>query len=382
MADKRCFYDILGVPKNARDDDLKKAYRGLAMQYHPDRNVGDEEAALKFKQVAEAYAILSDPEKRQAYDRYGHAGLNGIGMPDFSSSESIFDMFGDMLGELFGGGRRRRGPRPGHDLGYELELELIEAAYGCKKSVTIPREENCSECGGNGCRRGTRPAPCRHCKGHGVVLMNQGFFRIQQTCRGCGGSGAIITDPCPNCNGQGRVKVKRTLEIPVPAGAFTGLQFALRGEGEAGAPAAPRGDLICQVHVRDHPLFKRDGDNLICQVPVTFSQAALGGDIQVPTLDGPITHALRGGIQSGEVVRIPGKGVPSLRHSGAHHQRKGDLLVVVAVETPRNLTKRQEELLRELAEIDQKNVSHQRKTFFEKVKELFSPGEQGDKATG
>ena len=367
MADKRDFYDILGVRREASDDELRKAYRGLAMKYHPDRNSGDEEAAHRFKEVAEAYAVLSDPQKRQTYDRYGHAGLNGMSMPDFSSSQSIFDLFGDLLGGIFGGGHRQRGPRPGQDLGYELEIDLVEAYRGCSKSITIPREENCPDCGGNGCRRGTSPAQCRHCRGHGVVLTNQGFFRIQQTCRGCGGRGVIITDPCPNCQGQGRVTIKRTLSVSVPAGSFSGLQLAVRGEGEAGAPGAPRGDLICQIHVREHPLFKREGDHLICQVPVTFSQATLGGDIEVPTLDGPITHKLKPGLQSGEAVRIPGKGMPNLRS-----QRKGDLHVVVMVETPRHLTKRQEELFRELAEIDQKHVSPQRKGFLEKLKSLFA----------
>lgn len=369
MADKRCFYDVLGVPKNANDEQLKKAYRSLAMKYHPDRNVGDEEAALQFKEVAEAYAILSEPDKRQIYDRYGHAGLNGMGMPDFNSTDSIFDMFGDLLGGLFGGGRRR-GPRPGQDLGYELEIDLSEAARGCKKTINISREENCSECGGNGCRRGTRPAKCKQCDGHGAVLMNQGFFRIQQTCRGCGGSGAIITDPCASCNGRGRASAKRTIDVTIPAGAYNGLQFVLRGEGEAGAPGAPRGDLICQIRVHEHDFFKREGDHLICQVPVTFSQAALGGEIQVPTLEGPMSHSLKPGMQSGEYVRISGKGMPNLRS-----QRRGDLVVVVVVETPRNLSKRQEELFRELAEIDHKQVSPQRKTFFEKLKGLFAADE-------
>jgi molecular chaperone DnaJ len=206
-----------------------------------------------------------------------------------------------------------------------------------------------------------------------VVLTNQGFFRMQQTCRGCGGRGVIITDPCPNCHGQGRVTIKRTLPITVPPGSFTGLQLAVRGEGEAGAPGAPRGDLICQLHVREHPLFKRENDHLICQVPITFSQAALGGPIEVPTLDGPLTHHLKAGLQSGEAVRIAGKGMPNLRN-----QRKGDLLVVVMVETPRTLNKRQQELFRELAEIDQKHVSPQRKSFFDKLKSLFS-GEPQEK---
>jgi molecular chaperone DnaJ len=370
MAEKRCFYEVLGVGRDAGDEDLKKAYRKLAMKYHPDRNVGDEEAARHFKEVAEAYAVLSDAQKRQTYDRYGHAGLENGGLPNFTSSESIFDMFGDFFGDLFGARGRRRGPKPGRDLGVELELDLMEAAHGCKKSITFPREENCSECGGSRSRRGTSPATCRQCQGLGTVLINQGFFRIQQTCRGCGGNGVIITDPCTTCHGRGRVVVKRTVEVTVPAGAFSGLQFALRGEGEAGEPGAPRGDVICEVHIREHPLFQRDGDNLICQVPITFSQAALGAEIEIPTLDGPWKHVIKRGIQSGEVVRVAGKGMPNLRT-----KKNGDLLVVVMVETPRHLTKRQEELFRELSQIDHKLVSPQRKRFFEKIKSMFSAGE-------
>jgi molecular chaperone DnaJ len=370
MAEKRCYYEILGVAREASDEDIKKAYRGLAMKHHPDRNSGDDEAAACFKEAAEAYAVLSDPEKRQTYDRYGHAGLQGLNLPDFGPrGESVFDLFGDLFGDIFGGGRRR-GPRAGDDLGYRLELDLSEAAFGCTKSFSFQREENCGECSGSGCRKGTKPATCRQCRGQGVVLTSQGFFRIQQTCRGCGGRGFIITDPCPACHARGRVKVKRTVEIKVPAGVYTGIHIPLRGEGEAGAPGAARGDLICEVHVRDHPMFRREGDHLICQVPITFSQAALGGDIEVPSLEGPLTHCLARGFQSGEAVRIAGKGMPSLRHG-----RRGDLLVLLQVETPKNLTKRQEELFRELAEIDKKHVSPQRKSFFEKLKELFKKDE-------
>jgi molecular chaperone DnaJ len=370
MAEKRCFYEILGVTKQASADDLKKAYRTLAMKYHPDRNAGDDEAAVRFKEASEAYAVLSDQEKRATYDRYGHAGLNGVGMPHFESTENIFDFFGDILGGLFGGGGRRRGPQPGNDLAYNLELELTEVAKGCAKTINIPREEVCPECTGSGAKKGSRPAKCRHCDGHGVVLMNQGFFRIQQTCRGCGGRGAIITEPCGHCRGQGHVTVRRTLDINVPAGAFHGLQLALRGEGEAGQPGAPRGNLIVRIHVREHPLFQRDGDHLVCQVPISFSQAALGADIDVPTLDGTITHNIPAGVQHGNVVTIPGRGVANLRT-----QRTGDLLVVLLVETPRMLTKRQEELFRELAELDKKHVTPQRKSFFDKVKNMFSSSE-------
>jgi molecular chaperone DnaJ len=250
-----------------------------------------------------------------------------------------------------------------------LEIELLEAARGTTKTITIPREENCPECSGSGCRRGSRPAPCRHCRGQGVVLMSQGFFRLQQTCPACHGQGEVITDPCPRCRGGGRIEVRRTIEVYVRPGINTGDRMRLSGEGEAGEPGGPRGNLYCLVRVRDHPLFRRDGPHLICQVPVTFSQAALGADLEIPTLDGTITHPLKTGTQNGEVLRIPGKGMPNLRAGG----KAGDLLVQVLVETPRNLTPRQEELFRELAEIDQKHVSPQRKSFLNKLKDFFAP---------
>jgi molecular chaperone DnaJ len=380
MAAKRDYYEVLGVSRNADAEELKKAFRRLALKYHPDRNAGDPEAAEKFKEITEAYDVLSDPEKRQRYDRYGHAGLEGVRMPDFSNPQSAFDLFGDLFSDLFGGSRLRSGPRAGRDLLYELELSLPEAARGCKRTLTFPREELCPDCRGSGSQPGTRPAPCRYCRGQGVIIRSQGFFRIQQTCRACGGSGAVIVDPCAACHGRGRVRVQRTVEVTIPPGVDTGSQLALRGEGEAGEPGAPRGDLIVEIHVREHPIFKREGDNLICQVPITFSQAALGGPIEVPTLEGPMTYHLKRGVQSGETIRIPGKGVPNLQT-----RRPGDLLVVLLVETPRHLTKRQEELFRELAEIEQKQVSPQRKSFFEKLRELFTaapPPEQPPSQTG
>jgi molecular chaperone DnaJ len=363
---KRDYYEILGVVRGASDDDIKRAYRKLAMQYHPDRNVGDADAEVKFKEAAEAYDVLRDPDKRQRYDRYGHAGLEGMGLHDFSSRNSVFDIFGDLFGDLFGGGRRH-GPQPGRDLLIDIELHLFEAARGARKTINVPREEVCGECAGSGCRRGTQPATCRRCNGQGVVLQNQGFFRIQQTCRGCGGRGLIITDPCHACHGHGRVQARRTIEVNVPAGVDTGMRIPIRGEGEAGDRGAPRGDLYLRVRVAEHPVFTREGPHLICQVPITISQAALGGTIEVPTLEGVIDHPLKRGTQTGEVIRIPGKGMPDVRGRG-----HGDLHVQVVVETPRQLTKRQEELLRELAELDHKHVSPQRKSFFEKLKGLFS----------
>jgi molecular chaperone DnaJ len=368
---KRDYYEVLGVSREADAEEIKRAFRKLAMQFHPDRNAGDAEAAEKFKEASEAYEVLHDQEKRQRYDRYGHAGLEGFDMPHFSDSQSVVDILGDLFGfgDIFGG-RGRHGPRRGRDQKTEVELELVEAARGVTKTIQVAREELCSECSGSGARRGTRPAPCRRCNGHGVVIQSQGFFRVQQTCRGCGGTGTIVSDPCASCHGQGRVMARRTLDVAIPAGVDTGTTIRLSGEGEAGDPGGPRGDLYCVIRVHEHALFQRDGSNLICQVPITFSQAALGGALEVPTLDGPLTQPINRGVQSGDVIRVAGRGMPSLRGG-----RKGDLLVQVVVETPRNLTKRQEELFRELAELEQKHVSPQRKGFLDKLREFFA-GEQ------
>ncbi len=264
-------------------------------------------------------------------------------------------------------GSRGRGPQRGEDLLLNVEIELHEAARGCKKSVTVPRKEQCPDCSGSGCKKGTQPVACRQCKGQGVVLMNQGFFRVQQTCRACGGSGAVITDPCPTCVGRGRISVKRTLEVAIPAGVFSDARLQVRGEGEAGAPGGPRGDLYLEIRVREHRIFQRKDDHLICEVPITFSQAALGAEIEIPTLDGVIKHKLERGIQSGDHLRVPSKGMPNLRNG-----RPGDLLVLIKVVTPRGLNKNQEELFRELAEIDKKNVSPEHTSFLEKLKVLFT----------
>lgn len=370
MADtKRDFYEILGVKREADAEEIKKAYRKLAMQHHPDRNAGDAEAEFKFKEAAEAYEVLSSSEKRERYDRYGHAGLAGTAH-GFRDAQSVFDLFGDMFGDLFGQ-RGRQGPQRGRDGKVEVTIDLVSAARGVTKTVTVHREELCTECSGNGSRRGTRPASCKRCNGQGVVIQNQGFFRVQQTCRACGGSGTVVSDPCPACSGAGRVKAKRVLEVNIPAGVDTGTAIRISGEGEAGDPGAPRGDLYCVLRVREHQLFQRQDQHLICQVPITFSQAALGGEIEVPTLDGPLTRQLERGTQHGTVIRIAGKGMPSLRGG-----RKGDLLVQIVVETPKHLNKRQEELLRELAELEKKNVSPQRKTFLDKLKNFFAGGDE------
>ena len=370
---KRDYYEVLGVAKNASEDEIKKAFRDLAMKHHPDRNPGDEEAATKFKEAAEAFEVLSDAEKRQIYDRHGFQGLQGVPMPDFGDLGSIFGSLGDIFGGLFGGARAR-GPQHGAHLGMAIEIDLIEAYRGCKKTIKVPRHEHCGECSGSGAKPGTKRAKCRQCGGSGATAMRMGPFQMSTPCNACGGAGSVITDPCPKCRGRGLIKVTRTLEIAIPPGADTGNRLTVRGEGETGDVGAPRGNLIVEVHVRPHELFRRDGEHLICQVPITFSQAALGGEIEVPTLEGPLKHTLRAGVQSGDVVRIPGKGMPIY---GAG--RKGDLHVVVILETPKNLSKRQEELLRELAELDQKNVSPQRKSFFDKVRELFTGGDEIEK---
>jgi len=367
MASKRDCYEVLGVSRDADDDTIKKAYRRLAMQYHPDRNGGAHEAALKFKEAQEAYEILRDTRKRQLYDRYGHAGLEGAGTPDFGSRSAMDDIVSEILG-AFGG--RGRGPRSGRDLQVVLEIDLVEAARGARKEVTIPRNEACGDCHGSGARPGTRTSVCRRCNGQGAII--HGILPIPQTCPGCGGRGVIITDPCPSCRGRGNVRAERTLSITVPAGVDTGTSLLLEGEGEAGEPGAHPGDLYCVFKVRRHSFFAREGLDLHCEVPITFSQAALGGPIEVPTLEGKFhTHHLKRGTQGGDEVRIPNLGMPHLRRDGRNDGHKGDLVVHVRVLTPRNLTKRQEELLRELGDLDGKHIPPERKSFLERVREFF-----------
>ncbi len=369
MAAKRDYYEVLGVSRGASDEEIKKAYRKLAMQYHPDRNVGDAEADGKFKEAAEAYEVLRDPEKRQRYDRFGHAGLEGTSMPHFNSADDVMDLFGELLGGMFGGsGRRRRGPQPGRDLQIAVEIDLVEAYRGVKKTLRIPREETCQDCRGSGCKPGSQPTTCRRCNGQGAVIQGQGFFRIQQTCGACGGRGAVITDPCPKCHGAGRVEVDRALEVNIPPGVDSDMSIRLTGEGESGGPGAPPGDLYCVIRVRRHQLFVREAQELHCELPITFSQAAIGGPIEVPTLEGTmITTTLPRGMQHGDEIRLPGRGMPHVRGG-----RPGDLVVHVKVLTPRNLTKRQEELLRELGELDGKNTPPERKSWLDRVKEFFS----------
>lgn len=371
---KRDYYEVLGVAKTASEDEIKKAYRSLAMKFHPDRNPGDEDASNSFKEATEAYGILSDREKRDLYDRYGHEGLQGR-MPDFEDVGSVLRGFGlgDIFGGIFGGGRR--GPQGGNHLGTAIEIDLIEAYRGCKKTLTVPRHETCNECSGSGAKKGSKPATCRQCQGKGTTAVRMGPFSMSTTCNACGGEGKVITDPCSTCRGRGKVKITRTLEVSIPAGIQSGQRLTVRGEGEAGEPGAPRGNLICEIHVRDHELFRREADELICQVPITYSQAALGAEIEVPSLDGPLKQTIKAGVQPNDVLRVYGQGMPILGAGG----RRGDLHVILVVETPRNLSKRQEELFRELAEIEKKHVSQQRKSFFEKLKDLFTGDDAPEK---
>jgi molecular chaperone DnaJ len=371
---KRDYYEVLQVARSANGEEIKKAYRKLAMELHPDRNHGDPEAAEKFKEATEAYEVLSTPDKRERYDHYGHAGLEGAG--GFGGGGvDIHDLFGDLLGSFFGGqgggGRRRTGPQPGRDVQVILDIELAEAAVGVKKSVTVQREDLCETCGGTGAKPGTKPAPCRRCGGQGVVIQRQGFFQVQTTCRSCGGQGVVIADPCGDCRGNGRVVGRKTVEVAVPAGVDTGDRIRFQGLGDAGEPGAPRGDLEFAIRVKEHKFFQRDGQNLICQWPITMSQAALGGPLEITTLTGEkIKHELPRGIQTHEVLRLGGHGMPSRRAGG----RKGDLLVQVVVDTPQNLTPEQEELFRRLAELEKTQVAApHKKSIFARLKDWMTP---------
>jgi len=367
---KRDFYEVLGVARDSEPDDVKRAYRQMALKFHPDRNPGDKDSEKKFKEAAEAYEVLSDPEKRQRYDRYGHAGLEGAAVHDFRSTDDIMSAFSDIFGGgLFGDlfGERRRGPRPGPDLLMKLEIELVEAARGTSRSIEVSRQEFCSDCRGSGSRKGTSPTTCNYCGGRGQIVQARGFFQVATTCPACGGDGVRVTDPCPNCRGAGRTPSASKLQVDVPPGVESGMWLQLRNQGELGDIGAPRGNLRIQVVVRRHPFFERRRNDLFCQVPISFAQATLGAEIQVPTLDGPDNVMVPRGTQSGEMIRIKGRGMPDISGRG-----RGDELIEVVVETPRHLTPRQEELLREFAVIEHEQVSPRRRSFFEKLRDYFT----------
>ena len=367
---KRDYYEVLGVDRGASERDIKKAYKKLAMKYHPDRTAGDKTLEEKFKEIQEAHEVLTDERKRAAYDQYGHAGVDpnrGGGGADFG------DIFGDVFGDIFGGGRggRQSRARSGADLRYNLEMTLEEAVRGKSVEIRVPTLVECDVCDGSGAKRGTSPTTCPTCHGSGQVQMRQGFFAVQQTCPTCSGKGKIISDPCNACHGHGRVEKTKTLSVKVPAGVDTGDRIRLSGEGEAGEHGAPAGDLYVQVHVKEHDIFTRDGNNLYCEVPLSFTTAALGGDLQVPTLDGKVKLKIGAETQTGRMFRLRSKGVKSVR-SGAI----GDLMCKVVVETPVNLSSRQKELLKELDESmgsGKAAAKHRPKEqgFFDGVKKFF-----------
>ena len=371
---KRDYYEVLGVNRDAGDDEIKKAYRKLAMKHHPDRNPDSKDAEEKFKEAKEAYEMLSDPQKKAAYDRYGHAGVDpsmGAG-PGAQGFEGGFaDAFGDIFGDLFGGGGRggRSNVYRGADLRYNLEITLEEAARGAEKTIRIPTVEECGTCHGSGAKPGTQPKPCPTCNGHGQVRVQQGFFSIQQTCPKCHGSGKIIPDPCRDCGGAGRVKKQKTLEVKIPAGIDEGMRLRHAGHGEPGVNGGPSGDLYVEIHIRKHAVFERDHDDLHCEMPISITTAALGGEIEIPTLEGMARLKIPAETQSGKVFRLRGKGIKNVRNH-VH----GDLMCHVVVETPVNLTERQRELLREFEEISSGNATrHNPKAqgWMDKVRDFF-----------
>ena len=347
------YYKILGVAKSASEEDIKKNYRKLAMQYHPDRNPGDKDAEEKFKLASEAYEVLRDPEKREIYDRYGVEGLRGTGFTGFRGFDDIFSTFGDIFEDFFGFGgtqRRRSHARAGADLRFDLKISFNDAAFGKETEIEIPRTVSCEGCGGTGAKPGTSPVNCPVCRGTGQVTRAQGFFTISTTCGQCHGEGKVVQHPCKDCRGLGRVRTTKKIQIKVPPGVDTGSKLRLRGEGEQGERGGPPGDLFVIIYVEPHDFFSRDGDDLICQIPISFPQAALGADIDIPTLNGTRSLTIPKGTESGEVFRIKGEGFLRLRGHG-----RGDELVQVIVKTPRNLTRRQEELLREFEEMGKRD---------------------------
>ncbi|RJP22154.1 MAG: molecular chaperone DnaJ [Deltaproteobacteria bacterium] len=364
MASRRDYYDILGIARDSSPDDIKKAYRQQALQNHPDRNPGDKAAEERFKEANEAYSILSDPEKRTQYDRFGHAGPSGQGFGDFSGF-GVEDIINDFFGGIFGGGGGER-VRRGADLRYNLTVSFNEAVFGGEKEIVVPRTGACRECGGTGARKGTRPERCSGCNGRGQVTMQQGFFSIRRTCGRCGGTGQVVKDPCGPCAGSGHVRESRTLKVKIPPGVETGTRLKLRGEGEAAPAGAGAGDLYVVLTVQDHPFFVREGADLFCEVPITFPQAALGASIEVPTLSGKKDLTIPPGTPSGHDFVMRGEGVASLSTG-----RRGNLVIRVLIEVPKKLTRRQREVLSEYQQLSEESPGPISRSFFEKVKEIF-----------
>jgi molecular chaperone DnaJ len=371
---KRDYYEVLGVARNAPEAEIKKAYRRLAMKFHPDRNPGDKTAEASFKEANEAYEVLCDAQKRSAYDHFGHAGVDpSMGAGGFhggAAGAGFADIFGDVFGDIFGGsgGGRRSQVYRGADLRYNLELTLEEAVRGTEVRIRVPTAVRCDTCQGTGAKAGTTPVACATCGGHGQVRMQQGFFSIQQTCPSCRGAGKVIKQPCPDCSGQGRVRDTKTLSVKVPAGVDEGDQIRLGGEGEAGEHGGPPGDLYVLIKLKPHALFKREQDDLYCEVPVSFVTVALGGEVEIPTLDGRATIKVPPETQTDKVFRLRGKGVKNVRSGDI-----GDLYCKISVETPVSLTKRQRELLQELDATMRNGGSHspREQSWVDKVKQFF-----------
>jgi molecular chaperone DnaJ len=373
---KRDYYEVLGVSRDVNEADLKKAYRRLAMKHHPDRNQDNKESETLFKEAKEAHDVLSDPQKRAAYDQFGHAGVDasaaGGGAGGFGGGDPFSDIFGDVFGDIFGGGRRGGGGsrvRRGSDLRYNLELSLEDAVAGTSVNIRVPTLVVCEKCEGSGAKKGTSATTCSTCGGVGQVRMQQGFFSVQQTCPNCRGQGTTISDPCPDCHGQGRTQKHKTLSVKVPAGVDNGDRIRLAGEGEAGEQGGPSGDLYVQIQVKPHPLFRREENDLMCEMPISIGTAALGGELEVPTLGGRLKLKIPAETQSGKVFRMRGKGVRSVRGGAT-----GDLLCRVSVETPVNLNSRQKELLREFDDSIQQAGQHhspQSASWMDRVKSFF-----------
>ena len=362
MTTKKDYYTILGVNRDADEVTIKSQYRKLAMKYHPDRNPGDKEAEENFKEAAEAYDVLRDPQKRSLYDRYGHEGLQGTGFRGFGGFEDIFSSFGDIFEDFFGFGRRtysRAEARQGADLRYDLEIDFMDAAFGVETEITVEKQEKCTACNGTGCERGTSYETCPVCRGAGQIVRSQGFFSIRTTCPNCRGEGQSIPHPCQACNGTGRALNKKAVMVKIPAGVDTGSRLRLTGEGESGLKGGPPGDLYVIIHVRPHDFFKRNGTNIICEISISFVDAALGMETEVPTLKGKQILHIPKGSQPGELFRFKGQGLPSLRG-----YERGDQIIQLHIKTPTNLSKKQASLLKEFAQLESKKLSHKIKKIF------------------
>ncbi len=380
---KRDYYEVLGVERGADEKALKAAYRKLAMKYHPDQNPGDKAAEDKFKEVGEAYSVLSDTQKRAAYDRFGHGAFeNGGGGPGgspFGQGVNPEDIFQDLFSQVFGGGfasagRKRGGPQRGADLRYDLEITLAEAYFGKDESIHVPQAVACKPCDGTGASPGSKPETCETCAGHGRVRAQQGFFTMERTCHICQGRGTVIRKPCKTCGGAGQVKEERQIAVKIPAGVESGMRIRLTGEGEAGTGGGPKGDLYIFVEVVEHDIFERDGPNLYCRAPVPMATAALGGDIEIPTIDGGRARvSVPEGAQTGRKLRLRGKGMPSVRQGG----QQGDLYVEMFVETPQNLTARQKDLLRQFTECSGADCHPESEGFLGRIKRFWG-GADGD----